>query len=388
VQQSNVGSKIRKHSEKKNSPIFFLRKRKTIAVKNLLLRFFLTLLKPLIPSSGKTNRILVVSTTGLGDTLWATPALEALKKSFPNAHIAVLTSPTGMQVLKNNPYIDQIFLCKSPIALYFFSLWKILLKEKFETILLFHASERLVLPLCTLLGASQIIGTSGINKGLDFLLTKTIRPSPIHEIERRLEIIHQIGASIQTKKLSFFLTKQETIAPRKSGLQIALHPGAKDGFKRWPYFAELGNLLKNLLPCDILITGTEEEADLMQSVAKQIPGARIQGHSSSLREFAAMIGQVDLLISNDTGPLHLACALNIPVIGIYCSTDPALCGPYEADKAITIVRPPTCTPCLRKKCKEPFCFLQISPKEVAASAKHFLSLLRKTQTEELVNLYE
>jgi heptosyltransferase-1/heptosyltransferase-2 len=75
-----------------------------------------------------------------------------------------------------------------------------------------------------------------------------------------------------------------------------------------------------------------------------------------------------MVIANDTGPMHLAFAQKTPTIGLFTPTDPALCGPYYVDAAVTIAKKPTCTPCLRKRCKEPFCLMQISVQEVYDTA--------------------
>lgn len=342
-------------------------------MKNILLKRLLKLLRPLIPKHKPAQQILVVSTTALGDTLWATPALANLRKSFPHAYIAVLTSPIGQQVLQHNPHIDRLFLLKEPLFRHFFPLWRALYKERFDTVLLFHASQRLTLPLCSLLGATRLIGTAGINKGLDSLLTHPLPNRSQHEIVRRLQMAEAIGAKTEVETLSFYLQPQEALPPR-SGRWIALHPGSKDSFKRWPTasFIALGNKLKNELGCEILITGTQGEKPLMEEIAKQIPGAHLDEPKRTLRQFAALLNQMDLLISNDTGPVHLACALNRPVIAIYSSTDPALCGPYKAPHAKAIWRRPACDPCLKRKCRQPFCFLRIGPEEVFQTALYEL----------------
>jgi ADP-heptose:LPS heptosyltransferase len=224
-----------------------------------------------------------------------------------------------------------------------------------------------------LLGAPRIIGTSGINKGLDSLLTDPLPNHAQHEITRRLKIVEHLGVPTPIQTLSFFLQPHEYLPPRQ-GRWIALHPGSKDTFKRWPAarFAELGRRLKEQTSCEILITGNKEELPLMQEVATQIPGAHLADTTHSLRAFAALLNQMDLLISNDTGPVHLACALNRPVIAIYHSTDPALCGPHHAPHAIAISRRATCDPCLKRKCRQPFCFLQIGVQEVLTAAQKLL----------------
>ncbi len=337
-------------------------------MKNFLLKFFVRIARPLIPLHPKKGRILVVATTALGDTLWATPALASIRRTFPNAYLAVLTSPIGLEILQHNPSIDQLHL-STPF------IWRALYREQFDTILVFHASQRLVYPLCALLGASRMIGTAGINKGLDCLFTQTLPNLYQHEIARRLQIAEQIGVIPSSERLSFFLQPSEKPEPLPKGPWIAIHPGSKDSFKRWPaeLFAQVGRMLKQQIPCEILVTGNASELALMREVAEQIPGAHLCDTKLSLRAFAAKLNQIDLLISNDTGPVHLACALNRPVIAIYSSTDPALCGPYKAEKAIAIYRRKTCTPCLKRQCNRPFCLLQIAPAEVVEKALHLLS---------------
>ncbi len=341
-------------------------------MKNRLIFWLVWLAKRLLRVNPKKGRILVVATTALGDTLWATPAIENIRRSFPKAYLGVLTSPIGIEILKHNPSIDRLYLLKEPLLPRFFSLWKTLYRERFDTVLLFHASQRLALPLCASLGASQIVGTQGINKGLDRLLTRPLPNLFQHEITRRLKIIEQIGVSPIVQTLSFHLKKK--LPKREGGPWIAIHPGSKDGFKRLPAqnFIEVGRKLKEEMNCEILITGNRSEIELMEEVALKIPGAHLYDPKSSLHDFGGTLEQMDLLICNDTGPVHLACALDCPVVALYCSTDPRLCGPHLAQKAIAISKKPTCTPCLKRKCRTPFCFLQISSEEVFQAAKSLL----------------
>lgn len=339
--------------------------------KNTLIKTAVRVLKKRIGTHPKDKepRILIVSTTGLGDTLWATASIASLRQSFPNAYIAALSSPIGAEVLKYNPFLSRIYTLEK----FSYALWKALYQDRFDTILLFHASQRLTLPLCSFLGAQKIIGTAQINKGLDSLLTDPIEPQYEHEIQRRLKLVEKIGGKITTETLSFFLQPEEK-KPQRSGCWIALHPGSKDAFKRWPAenFIQLGKELKKSLNCEILITGNKEEKDLMQSVAAEIPGAHLANSQLPFRPFASLLDQMHLLICNDSGPFHLACALNKPVIGIYSATDPRLCGPHLAPKAAVVSRPKSCTPCLQRGCRQPFCFLQIGTEEVLKKALEIL----------------
>lgn len=341
-------------------------------LKNALLQTILPWFRsPKLPLNAPLGeKILVVSTTALGDTLWATPALASLRTSFPDAFIGVLTSPIGIQILKHNPHVDELFVLKEPLLPRFFPLKNHLLQLRFDTVLLFHASQRLTLPLCSLLGAKVIAGTVGINKGLDSLLTHAAPSVFEHEISRRLNLVKLIGGKITAETLQFFLHPDEKLPPR-SGRWIALHPGAKDGFKRWPIelFTSLGKKLQKELGAQILITGVSSEWHLMKALASGIPGAHLSDPSLSLRQFAALLDQMDLLICNDTGPFHLACALGKKAVALYAATDPKLCGPYKAPDAIAVSQKTSCTPCLKRKCNSPFCLLQISPDAVMEAVR-------------------
>jgi len=338
--------------------------------KNELLRFLVRTVssrqKPAPLSSPR--RILAVSTTALGDTLWTMPALQSLRYAFPDAYIAALTSRLGLAVLDNNPWTDALYPLHHPL-----SLWRHL-RAEFDTVLIFHASQRFVLPLCASLGASRVIAAAGQSKGLDDLLTSAVTAKHQHEIERRIDLVRCIDPEATSSPLSFFLKPEEKI--NLPGRWIALHPGAKDSYKLWPirHFAAVGKALQKELSCNILITGGPQELSLMQELSSLIPGSTLADHTLSLRKFAATLDAVDLLISNDSGPFHLASALRTPALAIYSPTDPALCGPYQCPTSLVCAKPRACSPCLRRRCLEPFCLLQIGPDEVIENALKLLQM--------------
>jgi ADP-heptose:LPS heptosyltransferase len=356
--------------------------------KNKLIHTLVSALRPKSLNLGNEKRFLILSTTGLGDTLWGTPAIRALRETFPTSSICVVTSPTGKALLQNNRQIDEIIVAKNPLLPSLFSLYRKLRRKKITHVLSFHTSQRAMLPLSAILGAQEIIGTYGINKELDFLLTTALDNQAVHEIKRRLDIVEQVGAVAFGPAMELFLSPEdEKIAdhfleelriPSYLPL-IGIHPGAKDGFKRWPpsHFIELGKRLTQNLGCGIIITGNPSEKKLAHAIASEIPGASVATHLPLLST-AALIKRLNLMISNDTGPMHLAFAQKIPAIGLFTPTNPKLCGPYAVDSAITIAKRPTCLPCLRKKCQEPFCLYQIGVQEVYDEA---LKLFYKTGSQ-------
>ncbi len=332
-------------------------------MKNLLIEFFVFLFRGKKRNASEKGCFLIVSTTGLGDTLWATPAIRNLRLKNPEAYIAVLTSPLGEQVLKNNPHIDEIFVFKK-----LWRLWRVLRKRNIATVLVFHTSQRAALPFCALLGASRIVGTAGLSKGLDQLLTEVKPARPIHEIQRRMEIADAAGSAM----MELFPSSQDQTSIKLSDLSplVCIHPGAKDRFKQWPpsHFIAVAKALQDHLGCQICITGNAEEKPLVDSIARQIPGAKTFAGNLSILQLAALMQKMALVITNDTGPMHIACAMQVPVVALFTPTDARLCGPYLYPRSKIIQKNITCTPCIRKKCREPFCLRQISVDEVTKAA--------------------
>ena len=337
------------------------------SMKNALIQFCLSFSHKAKNQRGAIPRLLVVSTTGLGDSLWATPALRALRKRFPQAYIGVLTSSTGEQIFRYNPNVNEIFVLPSPLLFSLPKLVRTLRACRYDTAYLFHASQRLVLPAVFLANPSQIIGNAGCNKGLDFLLTDSLPSSGAHAIERRLEMVNSPGFC---PRMELFLTEEENAAAFDHLVEgfplIGIHPGARNRFKEWDpkYFADLGRLLVKEKKAKILVTGNTSECALAEKIAKQIPGAVSIAGKLSVRPFAALLEKLDFFITNDTGPLHLAIAMQTPTCSLFSPTDPTFCGPYQVSQSIVVQKPRSCVPCLRKTCAAPFCLSQISPSMV------------------------
>ncbi|MGH2612631.1 MAG: glycosyltransferase family 9 protein, partial [Rhabdochlamydiaceae bacterium] len=315
------------------------------------------------------DHFLIVSTTGLGDTLLATPAIRALRETYPKAYIGCLTSFLGAEVLKDNPYLNELFVFNKVSSL--LKLYFQLKKRKIGTALLFHTSQRAILPLCAVIGTSQRIGTAGLQKGLDSLLTQPIPWAFSHEIERRLEIVRAAGAIPQTYELDFIIEETHRKAAKElipEGFVVGLHPGAKDRFKQWPpsHFVKVAKKLQQELQCAIVVTGSSTERQLVEALCAEIGQA--QAIIEPLKVMAAVLEKLTLFITNDTGPLHLALSMNTPTIALFVPTNPAICGPYHNASAKVIQASPTCSPCLKKKCHDPFCMRQIGPDVVIQAA--------------------
>lgn len=342
----------------------------------------------LLTSSHKGDRFerfLIVSTTGLGDTLWATPAVRALRMRFPSSYIGLLTSSIGATIFQANPYVNEIFTLEDPVLPSLWHLYQPLKRRAIDTALIFHVSQRPIIPFCHWIGAKEIIGTKGLCKGLDDLLTKGTSLQKEHEISRRLGIVSEAGALAESSSMELFLTDEDERQAAQfleahhipSYLPIVgLHPGAKDLFKQWfpEGFIEVGRRLSEEQGCQIIVSGNNTEKDLVCRIAQSIPRALALYGQLSVRPFAALQKRMRLFITNDTGPMHLASAVGTPLLALFGPTDPLFCGPAANANTHVITTVPTCIPCLKKQCREPFCLLQISPDKVFKEA---LTLLQQ-----------
>jgi len=329
-------------------------------------------------------RLLIVTTTGFGDTLWATPALRAIKKAYPKAFVTVLTSPLGQQVLAQNPHIDRLLTLPHGSFFKLPFLWKTLHSLRLETAFIFHLSQRPILPLCYFAKPKNIIGTEGLNKGLDRLLTHKLPRKYQHEILRRLDMLSLLGIPTSDIALEVFPSLQDK--RRASHVFASLHlfsdlpiiafnPGSKDIFKRWSpsAFIELGQKLYETCNAQILILGNQEEKALAEMIANAIPNAKNLAGLFSITELAAFLGYIHILITNDTGTMHLSFATQTKTIALFCPTDPHLCGPLMNSSSHVLQAPLACSPCLHRKCREPFCMLQLSPAALLQKVQHLLT---------------
>lgn len=304
---------------------------------------------------------------------------------YPSAYIGLLTTSIGANIFQNNPYVDEIFIIENPVLPWLFRIAKVLKKRVIDTALIFHVSQRPIIPFCHWIGAKEIIGTKGLCKGLDDLLTKALPPKREHEIARRLAIVSEAGALPQSSAMELFLTDeherkvehflQDHNIPAYLPI-VGLHPGAKDLFKQWSPegFIEVGKRLTDEQGYQIIVTGNQAEKALVTQIANSIPNAIAVHGQLNIQELAALQKRMKLLITNDTGPMHLASAVGTPLLALFGPTDPIFCGPAPNPNTQLITISPTCTPCFKKQCREPFCLLQITPDKVFSSALEILFL--------------
>lgn len=345
------------------------------------------------------QRILVRSANWVGDAVMTTPALRAVRLNFPGAEISLLAKPWVVPVFENNPDIDHIMVYEAKGRHDGqMGLWRLareLRTLRFDmAILLQNAFEAAL--LAYLARIPRRVGFT--TDGRTLLLTDRIRGwRPLkkgHLIDYYLGLLQGAGIMPNGRALTLVITPAERVAARRflsengitdRHLLIGLNPGAAFGTaKRWlpERYAKLGRRLIAELDARILIFGSPGEATLGEQLASDIgDGCMNLSGQTSLRDAMALIGASALFITNDSGLMHVAAALNIAQIAIIGPTDPTATGPINSNSRL-VHKPEACymSPCLKPHCPiiDHRCMTAISVETVMQAA---LALLNRPETQ-------
>lgn len=317
--------------------------------------------------SKQIKQILIRSTNWVGDAIITTPAIRAVRKNFPEAKISLLAKPWVAPIFYNNPYIDNILLYdvsgKHKGLSGILRLSKELRKQKFDLAILLQNAFEAVL-IAFLAGIPNRLGYNTDARSL--LLTHCIRLKPalkrVHQINYYWGILE--GASLKTdgRQLILVVTDEERKHAEeilaKHGITgkdrlIGINPGAVFGSaKRWfpERYAALSVKLQEYSGAKIAIFGGPGEKALGQYISELMVNRCVNFcGKTSLREAVALIERCQLFITNDSGLMHVAAALDTPQIAIFGSTDYVTTMPSSPKSQIIRASVP-CSPCLKADC--------------------------------------
>lgn len=312
------------------------------------------------------KKILIIRVDGIGDLLNATPAIALLKESYPSAEITVLARPLNAPVLIGNPDVDRILIFDRPgkhrgIAAQL-QFYRQLRRERFQLVVAMQTAMWSHF-VAFLSGATYRLGR--YQKRFRSTLTHTwrgrYRKGETHEVDRNLELVRLICKGEGKRKLVFHLSPDE-IATAKTQLAsrgitpdaflIGIHPGGSSFDKRWPekQYAELADRLSHQYNATVLLLRGPEEAELVENIQKAMESPAIAYAPASIRELGALLSCCDLVVCNDSGPMHLAAALDVPMVAIFGPTDHVAWHPLSENASI-VRRDMPCWPCSAHKCK-------------------------------------
>lgn len=347
------------------------------------------------------RRVVVRGANWVGDAVMSAPALRALRQVLPDARITLATRAWAEGLFAEADFLDAVLphtrhnnavrnVAQQTRA------WR---EQRFDLALLLPNSFESALVAC----AARVpvrLGYAG--DGRKLLLTHAI-PRPAwknerHEIFYYLNLVTALekllhGASADSEpdyRLTVSATRKQEARELLSGYGanigertirnplVAFCPGSTNSrAKRWPAasYAALGDMLAEQIEARIVLIGAADERDVSEQVAAQMRHAplNLTGHTK-LDESVALLSLADALVTNDTGPAHIAAALGVATFTIFGPTDPTTTRPYGA-KARLIREPPDCAPCMLRDCPiDHRCMTAVTPERVFAQV---CSVLKK-----------
>jgi ADP-heptose:LPS heptosyltransferase len=346
----------------------------------------------------RSPRILVVRTDRVGDAVLMTPLLRGLRQQFPRGYIATLVNPRTRNVLLHNPHIDEI-LVDDPASMPrgrsgFWQQVRMLRGKKFDTALLLLPTER----HAWMLFAAGIWKRYSVGVKLYGVLTgmRTVSRHgyvPLrHEADYCMDFGRKLGATSTDLSTEVFLRDEELHAARslllERGLRpsrtpsitgdiiVGINPGSGSSAPNWNVdrYVGLAKLLTRHDNVKIVVTGSDSERELAKAF-DSLPANVVNLVGGSLREMMALIAHVHVFVSSSTGPMHLAAALKIPTVSMFCPiphASVAMWGPLG--NRATIVTPPPDFCSLRCPGDPHICEFEggIHPQEVADAVMEIL----------------
>ena len=360
-------------------------------------------------------KILVVQPSWVGDAVMATPTLRAIRERFPNSHISYLMKRYVKPLYTGMPWADQLITyrtgkTKAKAGKGMFDLAGRLRAGRFDTAVLLPNNFRSAL-LCKVARIKRVVGYD--RDGRSFLLTDKLLPkkeagkfvpSPI--VKYYMGLAHYLGSGSRDLRMQLFVTPLEqrdaTGVLARCGLEpdvdrpatrgqppmILLNPGANYGAaKCWreEYFAELADRFIDELGATVLLSAAAKERPIVEAIKRHMKHAPVDlsNKGTTLGSLKEIVRRCDLMVTNDTGPRHIAAAFDVPVVTVFGPTHPEwteIYYPKERQVAVKVF----CGPCQRKTCPlDHRCMTRVTPAMVYDAS---MSLLRPAPQTAVVSL--
>jgi lipopolysaccharide heptosyltransferase II len=358
----------------------------------------------------QATNILCVRLDSLGDVLMMTPAIRALKEGQPGRNITLLTSKSGAEIAGLIPVIDDTIIydppwmkaTKTPISSKTeFEIIDRLKASRFDAAVIFTTFSQSPLPAALLAFMADIpLRLAHCRENPYHLLTQWVHEADHvdqstvrHEVRRQLDLAASIGARTADENLSLQVAEHCVEEARQLLHEIGLdserpwlivHPGVTAPSRRYPAesFAEAARRLASEHDFQILFTGTQPEVHIVESIRAEM---RVDSFSLAgrlgLEQFCALIALSPLLLSNNTGPVHIAAALGTPVVDLYALTNPQHT-PWRVPNRVLYHDVP-CRYCYKSICPlgHHNCLRLVSPAMVVDAVMDLLDEVKRAEQE-------
>lgn len=338
----------------------------------------------------RADRILIRAVNWVGDTVLTYPAVEGIRELFPKAHIAVLAPEPLIDLWRSFPHVNETIPINQGNKRFRLGedlrVAAVLRKQGFDLSVIFPRSFRSAFQVY-LAGVPVRVGFR--DEGRSFFLTHAVPRTKellqIHRTRYYEKLLEPLGArgGGRPPRIHLVEAERDWVRERLRGVAqsilVGMNPGATYGLaKCWPLerFGELGKRIAKKWEAKVLLFGKREERPMGEEIARRIGshGINLMGETSLL-QLAALLERCHLLITNDTGTMHVGAAAGTRVVALFGSTDPRTTGP--CGEGHTIIRKDVpCSPCLKRTCPTDHrCMNLITVDEVEAVVDERLKVL-------------
>jgi heptosyltransferase II len=297
------------------------------------------------------SRIVIRATNWVGDAVLSLPALEAVRRRFPNAYIAVLAKPWVADLYAGERFTDEVLLYEGQSRL---QLARTLRAGRYDCAILLQNAFGAAL-IAWMAGIPNRIGYNRDGRGL--LLTHAVPVPKTGEIPRHqrfyyLEMLRRAGLIDRLPECEAIrLNRPQTALGKRT---IGVSPGAAYGTaKRWlpERFAEAAGALAEKRGASIALFGSKSERALCTEIAGMLKGHQVTNYAgeTSLAQFIELAAGCELFLTNDSGAMHIASALGVPTVAVFGATDDVATGP-TGPMARVVREQVECSPCLLREC--------------------------------------
>ena len=347
-------------------------------------------------SVSSIRKILIIRLDRIGDMVMTTPIFRALKEKWPDAQITVLTNPVNQNIVINNPFIDCILEYdrgnkhrSMGDRLIFF---RSIRKKKFDLVIDPYLDYELKTSFITrFLGKKFRLGFEFAGRGICYNIRYNPNVFPVstekrHMIDYYLDLVTCLGIEAKQKEPEIFLSTDEKENAYKllekaevdpESKIIGIHPGGNYQSQRWPIkrFAAISDHLITNYNAKVVLFAGQAEKQLLSEFRDYAIKTPIFLYDLSLREFMSTLSHCSLLLCNNSGPLHIATALNIPTVSTMGPTIPYHWWPC-GNNHIVLREDLDCSPCKKGICKTHECMEQIKTEDFLSAVKAQLEHLK------------
>jgi lipopolysaccharide heptosyltransferase I len=330
--------------------------------------------------NSQPQRLLLVKPSSFGDIVNALPALAAFKARWPDAEIDWAVKREWAGLLTGHPMLRRVVYFPVTAA-EGLSSWHEVSRESYDLVIDLQGLLRSAL-YAALTRCSVRVGFADGREGSPWFYTHRIRVSDgaVHAVDRHLDLARQLGAASQSacfplpdgerEKVWLDALWQEAGLGRGETVCV-IHPSARRETKRWPAerFAQLAEEVSAQQGWRVILVGAESPVSPIAEAPGRMrtPALNLLG-KTSLLQLAALLRRADLLVTSDSGPMHLAAAVGTPVVAVFGPTDPRRVGPYGEGHAV-LQKDIDCSRCRRHACvRDQLCMKAVTVDEVRNAA--------------------